>query len=171
MKYALEDLMRIRESRKDRAQGELADRRQREQTAARAVVQKREALEDVMRWRVEQQEILFQQVQSRVVKRKDLDDLWLKIDLMKEQEAAHARALQEAESALESARRELDHARQAYLQAFKELQKIEEHKRIWIEDALREADQAMETELEDFRPKSDFEGELEEEQDSDHEDF
>jgi hypothetical protein len=154
MKYVLEDLIRVRRIREDGAQHEVIRKRHDLETAAQSVVEKKAGLSDYIKWRVAKEDRLYSGIQGKIVGRQDLEDLKLKVALMRDQEAAYEKDVEEAERALEIARDKLEEAKGNYRSAVREVQKMDEHKKAWLTERHKEEELEAEKELEDFHPKS-----------------
>jgi type III secretion protein O len=154
MKYTLEDLIRVRRIRQDRAQREVIRKRHDHEIATQSMIEKQARWSDYVKWRLAKEENLYAEIEGSIVTLKDLDDLKLKVALMRDQETAYEKDVEEAAKAVEMARNDLEQARRDYRSAVKELQKLEEHKQSWLTDRHKEEEQEAERELEDFHLKS-----------------
>ena len=153
MRYVLEDLVRIRRLREDRAQREVVKRRHDVEKAFQLLVERKQQLSDYTGWRLEKEELLYGRVRNKVISLKDLDDLRAEVSFMRDQEAALAKAVQDAEAELRTAREGLERAKADYHLAVKESRKIDEHKTLWVAETNKEEEQAAEKEMEDFHTK------------------
>lgn len=154
MKYALKDLQNVRKFRENVAASAVnAAQQQVEQTSAQLEQRKKE-LEDYIHWRVTQEENLYQVVLRQLVLIKDLDDLRLQIQLMRDDETSYVESVSQAEQAFEEARQTLKHAMDIYRQATKKLKKIDEHERLWKAWSVKETERVGENEMDDFRMQS-----------------
>ena len=154
MKYALEDLLRIRRWREEKAQREVVRMTSVLDQALHLVMEKEKRLSEFLRWRLQTEDRLFGEIVGKDVRQRNIEDLGLKISLMREDEAVHEKALQESREAARTAGKELDESRGRHRLAMKETQKILEHKRLWLAEAMKTEEQEIEKELEDFVPKS-----------------
>lgn len=153
IRYPLEDLLRVRRLREEDRQNGVTQARQGVERAAQGVEDAKKRLAEYAAWRVEREAQLYAEVMHREIAVRDLDELKVKIQLLRDQELAHAQGVRDAEKALAAARDALAAARAAHAQAVKETRKIQEHREWWTAEALREAEMGQEKELEDFRTR------------------
>jgi len=151
MKYVLQDLLRVREFRETAAGSEVKKKKSRFDHAQRTVTEKEKALSDYHTWRLEKEDSLYDEIANRLVTLKDLDDLKMNIALLREKETALENDLLEAQKALNLAAEELEEAKDAFRLAIREKRKIEEHKTIWIGEAVKEEERAQDKEMEEFQ--------------------
>lgn len=86
MKYALQDLVRIRVWREEKAQREVTRRQFALDQALLLAARRRRELEDYTRWRLQTEDRQFREIQGRFVRPNDLDAVNLKVTLMAEEE-------------------------------------------------------------------------------------
>jgi len=154
MKYILEDLLRIRGWREEKAQREVTKKKLALDQALQLAAARRKSLSDHVHWRLQTEDRLYREIEGKSVQLRDLEDIKLKVALMREDEAAHEKALQESEGAATTAGKALEEARSLYRLAVKETRKVEEHKKVWLAEALKGEEREAEKELEDFVPRS-----------------
>jgi hypothetical protein len=151
VKYTLQELLRVREFRETSRANEMKVKKARLNDAERMVAIKKEELSEYRIWRVQKEDSLYEEVQGSYISLKDLDNLKLKVSLLREKEALLDNNLVEAEKARETVREEFQRARNAYHHAVREKRKIEEHKKIWLEEMAREEERATDKEMEEFQ--------------------
>ena len=157
MKYALHELLRVRKLREDNAVNAMLNaRRQADECAGRLEQCKRE-LDDYMRWRAMKEEQMYADVLRRPVQGRNLDDIRVQVEIMREDELPYRQRIQEAAESLETARRELALKSETYQAAMRGREKIDEHKSIWAEQIRKEEQCAEDKELEEFRVREDEE--------------
>ena len=154
MKYPLEDLLRIRAMREDRA-ARLVARERQALAAARSETGRREQiLADFIRRRPEEEEALFRRVARRSVRMLDVDEFRAGIEALQARETElahdveHAR-LEQAEAQKRSVQAEADHHRR-----LAELDRLDQHKETWEEEQALELMVREERELEDHTSRS-----------------
>ncbi|MBG0775373.1 MAG: YscO family type III secretion system apparatus protein [Desulfovibrionaceae bacterium] len=162
--YALKDLLRVRNFRETTAANEVAACRRRLEEAERAIAARTRELAEYHGWRVNREGELFDGITGRMVHLNDLDDLKQKIALLREREAEHEQRVLDAESERDKRQGEVATAQERHRTAARDKAKIEEHRKIWLEEERKAAEFAADKELEDFRaPDRDA---LEEEEDA-----
>jgi len=153
MKYALEDLLRVRQFREDTAADLVVKRRAQVANAEQELASRHRELTEFSEWRVRQEESLYDKVINQQVVRKDLDELHAALEELKLEEQARQQKIVDAERTLEAARKALLDSQGAYRTVVKAREKLDEHKALWLQDALKEAEDFQDKELEDFRVK------------------
>ena len=153
MKYVLEDLLRVRRLREDTAASALARQRRRADEAERHVAQCKKELIEYVQWRIGREEAIYQEIMQQMIHRRDLDDLKSQIQVLRSNELPYKEKVLEAEKALAEVRKALEQAHAAHRLAMKKREKLDEHKKIWMEQAAKEEEYSAEKELEDFRTR------------------
>lgn len=150
MRYALQDLLDIRERRERAASEKVVKQRHRVSDAVRSVEGRKEELMQYHDWRLGEEESLFGGVIGRRIRVRQLEQVRNTISWLREGELMYEKKVTEAEIALESERKALTEAQQKQQAANRDLQKIEEHEQIWLEEWTREQEVILERELEDL---------------------
>jgi hypothetical protein len=158
MKYPLQDLLRIRAMREDRAARLVARERQALAAAASETRHREEILDNFVRQRPEEEEAQFRRVARRSVRMLDVDEFRAGIEALQARQtdladdAEHAK-LEQAEAQKRSVQAEADHRRRVA-----ELDRLDQHKERWDEEQALELMVREERELEDLtsRAKTDF---------------
>jgi len=150
MAYQLQSMLVIRGMRQDRSQTELAGARQVKAVAEREHDRKLRESEDFERDKEARRDAVYDAVMGRPVSLQDLDmarSAVTRIDeesfLRKEAESAALHVLEEKTAAAE-------HARIRFVAATKDLTKIQEHRKIWLEEERRLDEMRADLELEEF---------------------
>ena len=151
MDYVLENLLRVRQHRKDAAGSQVRAKSYALENADRLVQQTRQQLDEYVVWRVKTEDTLYEEVKSQQISLKELDDLKIKVLLLREKQTFLEKELFEARSAREAAEKKLDEARKAYQEKQREMMKIEEHKKIWLTETRKQQELSREKEMEEFR--------------------
>ncbi len=148
--YLLQDLVRVRELREDRASKALTKAQRVVEAAKQKLHQKLKELEEYREWRIQEEDRLIQSIMLKKVKLGEITDLRLEIAALREKELEHFDAVKKAEGELDRALEALELARKAHIRAIQELEKLLEHREAWQDEMKREAERLEELELEDF---------------------
>lgn len=153
-KYMLQDLLNVRLSREETAAKALA--RQKEVVAAveKELARQRNKLREYKKWRAEQENELFAEIINQIIHSKDLEDLRFRIQRLRDDQAKLESQVLETANRLESEKQVLVESKQQYYDAYRQRDKLEEHKSAWIREAAREQEFQEEKEIEDFRNRS-----------------
>lgn len=154
MKYPLEELLSVRKFREGERASELARKRKAVGEAEQLVERRRQELKEYIAWRIQREEELYNGILRHEIAVRQLDDLKVNIQILRENELTYQERVQQAEKNLGAARHELATAQTTYQKAVKDSNKIEAHKSWWALEAAREAEAFQERELEDFRVRS-----------------
>jgi len=149
--YVLEDLLRVREFKERSAAAELSARRAAYAEAVRLEEQRESELAAYRIQRLEEEAALFGNVRNQQIKVRDLDDLKIEIQLLREKEQNLQQQLEAARAARQEAGKDLEQARESYFGALREKQKIEAHKETWVEETGKEAARLEDKESEEFK--------------------
>jgi hypothetical protein len=150
--YLLQDLVRVREFREDRA-GKAVIRARSLVDAARLDLGKKEKeLSAYQKWRVEEEDRLLQSILLKKVKLGEITDLRLDIAALRERELEHIDAVKRAEGDLDKALEELERTRLAHIRATQELEKLVEHREAWKDEMRLEGERVEDLEMEEFSP-------------------
>ena len=156
MKYVLGDLLRVREFREKLARQEVLKKSVCLYQAMAEVERRNLELSRYHAWRVEKEDLLFKEVEKKIITLKQLEDLRITTSLLRENELALEQAVRDAEKARQTATQELEEARRSYEAALKNTRKIEEHKSGWLEEMLRESERSADKEMEEFHYNPDL---------------
>ncbi|MDR0392718.1 MAG: type III secretion protein [Puniceicoccales bacterium] len=155
MKYELEDLLRVRNLRKDRASDALIKAQNALAEAKKFCEQQKIKLEMFVQKKpgfIRQiYDKLFQKPQF---KRNYMDLIAFKIGKLDEHQSKLAIALQKAQNLEEEAAKKVEQCKAALKQATVEMNKIEEHKITWKAEVSALEQFEQDKELEDFKVKS-----------------
>ena len=154
IKYELEDLLNIRKIRAEKAQKELIKKKRLLEVAINDAEKKQKELEEFKRWRFEEENRIYEEIKGKLVSLDYLDNVRLKISLLREEEIMKAEAVENAKQAVREAERDCEEARKKYKQISKEVDKVEEHKSIWLEDIMKESEKKVDLDIEDFNSPS-----------------
>ena len=151
MKYPLQDLLRVRLFREDAAQSEVTAARRRVEDARELIVRREQELADYIRQRKRREEELYDEVFRQEVQVRDLDDLKMNIQILRDRQSGYEDAVEQARSELIEAEKALAEAIAAHALTVKDRQKIDEHKSVWAQEEAKRCEAEAEKELEDFR--------------------
>lgn len=99
MHDVIQQIVDVKERREERAQEEVRRRRLALEDAARRVEQRRQELQDYRTWRVRREIELWDEIETRVVKLRDIEDLKTDIGLLRGREQVLAEKVVEADKA------------------------------------------------------------------------
>ncbi|HET6468612.1 MAG TPA: YscO family type III secretion system apparatus protein [Geminicoccaceae bacterium] len=116
----------VKEMREDRAGDELRRCRMALETAARRVEQSRRELADYQAWRVRRENEMFDAIEQKLVRLRELEDLKTDIGLLRGKEQVYHEKILEAEKARQDAHQAVGTAENALELAVKARQKFEE---------------------------------------------
>ncbi len=150
-KYPLQDLLRVRLFREDAAQAEVTSARRKVQAAQELIEQRQQELADYIKQREQQEKQLWDDIIDQDVQMRDLDDLKLKIQIIRDKQTSYEEAVEQAKRDLLAAEEALEQAQADYSLAAKERRKIDEHKDIWAQEEAQRCEAEAEKEMEDFR--------------------
>jgi hypothetical protein len=150
MKYPLAELLQIRGRRQDAAAREVARGRSALAAAQRELERRQRDREEWAARRARDEEALWRAIIRPGVTLGDVDDLKAGIGSLKIRELEYERAVRRAEEAVAAAQEALDAALAGYRKAAADLERLREHKEVWQEQVNREAEAALEKELEEI---------------------
>jgi len=150
--YALQDLIRVRQHREEQASQAVTVARRRWQEASELVARKQRELADYGAWRVTEETRLLDSLLERPLRMGEITDVRQMIGLLRDREFALTDELRQAESAETKAKAALEEARQKHTKAVRDLEKLTEHRQLWLQERAREQEAAEDLELEDFTP-------------------
>lgn len=155
MKYELQDLLRVRDLRKDRAQEDLLKAKREKQEAEKFMQEMQKKLEDF----IEKKPIFIQRIYDRALekvqfKRNYVDLVNLKVSKLDDCQMKLAIELEKAHNKYKLACEKVETCTKTLIKARVELSKIEEHKKIWVQETNALEELAQDKELEDFKTKS-----------------
>lgn len=150
MTYPLADLLRLRNLRRDRAEGEA---RAAEQALAQAVLEKERLAGDLAEyriWRRAEMERRYRALLGQTVAQKELDAFHAGLAALEREELRREEALSQAGAAEERARQNVREARLHLARADQALQKILAHRDQWQEADAKERARLEDLEMEEF---------------------
>ena len=143
MHDVIQRIVDVKERREDRAQEDVRRRRLTLEDAARRLEQRRKELDDYKVWRVRREIELWEGIERRTVKLRDIEDLKLDIGLLRGREQLFAEHVVEAEKARSDANTALNEAVAVLEAATRNRQKFEDLAD-WLEAESRAYRERME---------------------------
>ncbi len=154
MKYELQDLLRIRNLRKDRAEEALTKAKQALVAAEKFLQDQKDKEEDFILKKPGFIENIYDKMFQKVqFKRNYIDLIDLKIDKLDQHQIKLANEVEKAQNKYEEASKAVVDCLEALKNARINLSKIEEHKKIWTEEMKTLEELSQDKELEDFKTK------------------
>ena len=153
VKYVLEDLLRIRNFRKARAEKDLKQAQRLVVEAEDNVKRAEQALEDFKAFIVEESNRLYKKVLGQKVKKEAVDSLNSALSALKNKMCDYEKMVENEKENLEKAKKSLEEKRVALQEANKNIEKISAHKEAWMKEAKKEEEVLADRELEEFTGK------------------
>lgn len=153
MSYPLQDLLRVRILREDRAMEAILSAQRKVEESHRYLEDQKEALANFHQFRLTEEVRLYDTIIGKIVEQDFVDETMAQINELRHQEKLHEKRVEEAKENLKKAQDNLIQAKKNYQNAVKSRQKIEEHRVIWLEAFQKEQDFYAEKELEDLKGK------------------
>lgn len=152
----VDDLLEIKVFREDRASAEVTKCRVALEEAVMLVERRKQELLDYQAWRVRRENQMWDEIEQKLVHLQDLDDLKADIGILRGKETLYEQRIQDADNARGTAKKALDAAEAAYVQAQRNRQKFEEVSAIFEYEERLERERLEELELEEFTtPRTD----------------
>lgn len=153
-KYELQDLLRIRDMRKDRAQKELFKAKKKLQEAEQFLQEQKDKEAEFIEKKPFFIEQIYQNMLQKVQFKKNyMDIVNLKLGKLDEHQMKLAIEVEKAQNKYEEAQKDVVTCQENLQKARVNLDKIEEHKKIWVEEQNALEELTQDKELEDFKPK------------------
>ncbi|MDR2451169.1 MAG: type III secretion protein [Candidatus Accumulibacter sp.] len=152
MRYPLAGLMKIRDFRVDAASKAVRTAEARLRAARAERLAKEREWERYKVWRREEVERRYQSILGRTMSQGEIDAFKAGLSALGDEELAREEALREADRALEEARKNAQIARDHWLLANQEREKIRHHHASWEKIEAREENRREDLEQEEFKP-------------------
>lgn len=154
--YALQDLLRVRKFREDRAASEVGAAKRAQEECAAVEERKRKESAEYKTWREKRENVLYDGVLGREVRVGELENLKTDVLALREKELLMEQAVLEAQAAERKASETLKQARREHSIKVKDRRKIEEHRKAWIAAEHLVEERAADAEMEEvpFNPPS-----------------
>jgi hypothetical protein len=151
MSYLLEGLLHLRRTREERALRELAQARAQMAAAAAALAVARDELARYHAWRPLEEARQWELILGQEIRRQDLDAHKGRLQTLADGEVERGHGVQQAEKTWSATRDVCEQKRQLHVRATRNVQKLEEHKKLELAQQAKETERLLETELEDIR--------------------
>ncbi|MDR2786750.1 MAG: type III secretion protein [Candidatus Accumulibacter sp.] len=152
MPYPLAGLLRIRDFRVDAASKAMRAAETRVRAAQAELAEKEAEWERYGVWRQEEVERRYQSIMNRAMLLPEIDAFKAGLSALADQELLREEAARKAARALEKAREEARNAREGWLLANRERQKIDYHRDNWQQYQAKEESRREDVEQEEFKP-------------------
>ncbi|MDR2200605.1 MAG: type III secretion protein [Puniceicoccales bacterium] len=152
-KYELDDLLRVREIRKDRAEKNLKKAQQLLKEAEQALAKAQQELEDYKNFVIQETQRLYNQVLRKSINKREIDNLHFMIKELQDRIFDYQKRVEDAMLACDKAKENLDNCREELRKAERNIDKIESLKDVWREEMKKEEERQADAEVEDFTAK------------------
>lgn len=152
MRYPLAGLIKIRDFRVDAAGKAVRTAEARLRVAQAERLEKEKELERYRRWRKEEVERRYQSIMGQTLSQDEIETFKAGLSALANEELAREEAVREAARAVEEALKNAQIARDNWLLANKEREKIRHHHDSWEKIEAREESRREDLEQEEFRP-------------------
>ena len=151
IQYPLGDVLKVRKLREDRANDELLKSKRRVREARVTLKEKEEELAEFKILRDKETTRLWKEVIGTSVSQKELDKFKYELNKLDGKLKTFQESTAKAEKELQESIENEEKARVEYMHRIRERQKIDEHKDIYMEDALFQEERRLEGELSDIQ--------------------
>ncbi|MDE6432484.1 MAG: type III secretion protein [Opitutales bacterium] len=153
VKYVLDDILKVRNFRKDIAERNFTQAQRLVIEAEENVKRAEGALKEFQAFIVTETDRLYKQVIKRKVKRGAVDSLNAALRNLKNRLFDHERTVENEKENLEKAKKNAEEKHKILMDANKNIEKLNSHKETWMKEALKEEEMASDKELEEFTGK------------------
>jgi type III secretion protein O len=153
MQYALKDLFRAREFRKDKATDNVLKAKELLAKAERELDEKIKILNDFIEKKPKEVKKIYDKVMLKNVKRGAVDDIHFELAALDIKQEELQNIVNIAKQKVKDAEDNVQNAKDLLRKAEKDLEKIQEHKSLWVEEVKKLEEEVVEKEMEDFRVK------------------
>jgi type III secretion protein O len=150
-KYDLADLLKVRELREDAASKAVTQAQEKLKSCEDYLEKKKKQLEDYKLWRPGEEDRIFAKIMKKEISQEKLSEVKAEISILREKELVIEKEVEEAEIAVKEAVAALDKAKEDHRASMRELEKIKEHKLLWVEEVKKEEEFSADKEMEEFR--------------------
>ncbi len=148
--YPLQDMVRVRRHREEQAGQAVARARRLLHEARAAVLKAAQELAAYAEWRVLEERRRLDGLMRRILRLGELSDVRQEIALLREREFEFVDRRKQAEAAVTAAEARLEDSRQSHALTVRELEKLVEHRTLWVLEITRAQERAEDLELEEF---------------------
>lgn len=150
MAYALENMLRIRTMREDRAGKDLVAARHARDAAQVELDARRRKLSRYRETKEERRDKVFETILMRPVPMEEIDRVRSAVSQIDEEGVLLTDGVHRAEADVEAKSQEAEKAHGRFIVAVKERAKVSQHKEIWAEEERREQELRADAEMEEF---------------------
>jgi flagellar biosynthesis chaperone FliJ len=155
-KYILEEMLRVRNFRKDAAEKALKQAQRLVEEGRENLKNAEKALADYKIFMDKECDRLYKKIIMQKVKKGAVDELHYAVKVMKSKLVTYEQNIETAKDNLAKAEKNLEEKRAILKEATKNVEKIQSHKEAWIAEAAKEEELVQDKELEEFaKGKSD----------------
>ena len=151
LKYELEDLLRVRLLREDAAARQMARRKAVLAELYNELETRKRELAEFQRWRQRREAELYAAIMEQEIHPRELDKLHHRLQKLRADENSHQAKVTETTERIQKEEQALEVDRQEYFKAYRNRDKLDQHKSLWIRDARKAQELAEEKESEDFK--------------------
>jgi type III secretion protein O len=149
-KYVLEEMLRVRNLRRDTAEKNLKQAQRLVEEAKENIAKAEKTLEDYKIFMDKESERLYKKIMLQKVKKGSVDDLYYAIKILKSKLLTHEQNVETAKENLVKAEKNLEEKREQLQLATKNVEKIKTHKEEWMREMTKEEELIQDKELEEF---------------------
>jgi chromosome segregation ATPase len=157
-KYILEEMLRVRNLRKDAAEKSLKQAQRLVEEGKENVNLAEKALEDYRVFMEQESDRMYKKIMMQKVKKGSVDELHYTIKVLKSKLITYEQNIETAKVNLAKAEKNLEEKRLALQEAVKNVEKIQSHKETWMNEAFKEEELIQDKELEEFAKSKSQEG-------------
>lgn len=152
-KYELDDLLRVRKIRKDRAERNLKQAKQLLKEAEQALVKAKQELEEYKIFVIKETRRLYDQILKKSINKREIDNLHFIVKELQDRIFDYQKRVEEAMLACDKAKENLDNCREELRLAERSIDKIQSMKDVWLEQVKKEEEMQADAEVEDLPVK------------------
>jgi uncharacterized phage infection (PIP) family protein YhgE len=149
-KYILEEMLRVRNLRKDTAEKNLKQAQNLVEEAKENIAKAEKTLEDFKVFMEKETDRLYKKIIKRMVRKGSVDELHYAISVLKGKLITHEQEVETAKENLVKAEKNLEEKREQLQEAVKNVEKIKSHKEEWMREMLKEEELVQDKEMEEF---------------------
>jgi hypothetical protein len=150
MPYTLEKMLAVRAHRENKAMNHMVQCKGEFNRALELRNQRERELSEFRSWRIGEERRLFKNLQAKPATVQDVMVFMDATSELREDQAAKAHQVVEAQEKAKAAEEDLLKARKDYAAAYRKKVKIEEHKAVWEEENRFQVERDAEKEMEEF---------------------
>jgi hypothetical protein len=149
-KYVLEEMLRVRNFRKEVAEKNLKQAQRLVEEGKENVRNAEKTLADFRIFMEKESDRLYKKIIMQKVKKGSVDELHYAIKVLKSKLVTHEQNVETAKENLAKAEKNLEEKRLVLQEATRNVEKIQSHKEIWLQEAMKEEEMIQDKELEEF---------------------